>query len=350
MRRAIGHAPSEVLEITVAVRASLRVVRAPERDACVGTDQEHDVARLVEPEAEAVPPRLSRHVAARPHHLRNPVGRDDPAGEERAPERADVRHGRVDPAVAGAPHGQVKDVGPDDAVHREVPERRAPRELVGAEERGVDHPGRLGDAFVHELMEGNATRSLGDQREDDVRAVVVDELFARRKLGGVTVQDREEVLRLGELVDGNRHHVVGDVRDLLVEVVPDPRSVRQQVLDRHVVADQRQISAEHRPCRRRELEQPLLDEAHDRERRQALGCAGGAELRLECVRDAVAAMCEPVGARKLHVVTPVEANHPGEVVRLGDRIDRASQRLHGEDGIEPGDPTSSAQQGTSSAR
>jgi hypothetical protein len=56
-------------------------------------------------------------------------------------------------------------------------------------------------------------------------------------------------------VHGNRHRVVGDVAlYVLVEVVADARSVRQEVLDRHVVADEREILAEYRPCRRREIE------------------------------------------------------------------------------------------------
>ena len=159
-------------------------------------------------------------------------------------------------------------------------------------------------------MERNTARALGDQREHDERAVVVDELLAGRKPGGVPVEDRKEVFGLCELVDGNRHDVVGDVRGLLVEVVADPRSMREQVLDRDVVADQRQIASEHRSRSRRELEHSLRDEAHDRERRQALRGARGAELRLERVRNPVAAMCKSVGARELDVVAAVDSHHP----------------------------------------
>ena len=69
--------------------APRRVVHAAERDACVAPDQHHDVARLVEPEAEAVATRPwpVRRCAAR--SARPPTSPDTiSTGEERSPERA----------------------------------------------------------------------------------------------------------------------------------------------------------------------------------------------------------------------------------------------------------------------
>ena len=69
------------------------------------------------------------------------------------------------------------------------------------------------------------------------------------------------------------------------------------MLDRDVVGDQRQVVAEQRPGGRGELERPLLDEAHHRERGQALRPAGDREPGLDRVGDPVAAVGEPVGLR-----------------------------------------------------
>jgi hypothetical protein len=57
-----------------------------------------------------------------------------------------------------------------------------------------------------------AADTLGDERQHDVAAVAVRELFARRNLLGVAVQDGEELLGGREFLHGDRH-------DVLVEVV-----------------------------------------------------------------------------------------------------------------------------------
>ena len=68
-------------------------------------------------------------------------------------------------------------------------------------------------------------------------------------------EHREVLLGRGELVYGNRHHIVGDlVMCFLVEVVTDPGSMRQQVFDRYVVADEREIAAEQRASRCGEIQ------------------------------------------------------------------------------------------------
>ena len=127
-------------------------------------------------------------------------------------------------------------------------------------------------------VEVHAARAFGEQCEHHVAAVVVGEPFAGRGHGLVPVQDRQVLLGRRELVHRHRHHVVGDVADGgLVEVVADPGAVRQQVLDRHVVGDQGQVLAEQRAGRGAELERPALDQAHHRQRGQALGSARGGE-------------------------------------------------------------------------
>ena len=55
------------------------------------------------------------------------------------------------------------------------------------------------------------------------------------------------------------------------------------MLDRHAVVDQGKILAEHETSGRRELEQALLDQAHDRERRQALRPARDREASVDLV-------------------------------------------------------------------
>ena len=269
-----------------------------------------------------------RALAARPHHLGHPVPGHDPPGEERAPQRAEVRRGGVDPAVPVAAHRQVEHVRPR-AVDREIPERGAARELVRAQELGVAHARRLAHAPAHELVERHAARPLGDQREHHVAAVVVGEPLARWEHGGVAAEHREELLGRRELVDGNRHHVVGDVVDrVLVEVVADARSVRQQVFDRHVVADEREVPAEHRTRRGGEIERAVLDQADHRERRQALRAARDREPGVDRVGDLVAAIGQSVRLRELDVAGAVDAHDAGEPGARGDLIDRLLQRLH----------------------
>ena len=81
---------------------------------------------------------------------------------------------------------------------------------------------------------------------------------------------------------------------VLVEVVADPGAVREEVLDRDLVGDQRQVVAEQRAGGRRQREDAVLDQARDRQRRQPLDAARDRELRLERVRNLVSSMREPV--------------------------------------------------------
>ena len=264
-----------------------------ERDARVVSLQHHHIARLVEPEAEAVALLLLRYVAARPHHLRHPSLRHDLPGEQGDPERAQIGCGGVDPAVTAADHREVEHVRPR-AVVGEIAQRGVAREFVGTQEFRVRHRRRAADALSHELVELHAARPLGDQREDDESAVAVGEALPRRRHGGMAAEHREVLLRRRELVDGNRHHVVGDVGvRVLVEVVADARPVGEEMFDRDAVVDQREVVTEHRSSRGRQLERSLVDQAHHRERRQALHAARDREPRVDGVRDRVRAIGRP---------------------------------------------------------
>src|SRR5215217_9609772 len=109
----------------------------PERDTRVGPLQQDGVVRRMEPEAQPVALRVLRCVAAGPNHLRDPVRGDDPTGEERPPEQAQIRGRGVDPAVAAPPHGEMEDVAPPRAVDLDVTDGSPRGELVGAQEGRV---------------------------------------------------------------------------------------------------------------------------------------------------------------------------------------------------------------------
>jgi hypothetical protein len=182
------------------------------------------------------------------------------------------------------------------AVGVQVSDRGISRELVGAQERRVVHARRFAHALTNELVEGHAARSLGDQREHHVAAVVVREPLAGCETAGVAVEHHEVLLRRRELLHGNRHHVVRCFEGVLVEVVADAGPVRQQVFDGDGVVDQREIRAQHGARRGRQIERARLDQAHDRERREALRAARDAEPSIGRVRDPVRAIGEPVRA------------------------------------------------------
>ena len=71
----------------------------------------------------------------------------------------------------------------------------------------------------------------------------------------MALQNREVLLGRPKLVHRNRQHVlVWVVVQLFVEIVADPRPVREQMLDCHVISNEREIASEHRPRRRRQIE------------------------------------------------------------------------------------------------
>ena len=178
-------------------------------------------------------------------------------------------------------------------------------------------------------MERRAGSALRDQGEHDVAAVAVGEPFVRCELARVSVEHPEESFGRVELVDGGGEDVVGDgAVDLLIEVVADARSVSKQVLDRHLVVDQRQILPQHRTGGRGHLQSPVFDQAHHGQRGQSLGPAGDTELRVDCVRDFVATMGEPVRLGELDVAASVHTHDAGEPRLCSDPIDGCLQAAH----------------------
>jgi hypothetical protein len=100
--------------------------------------------------------------------------------------------------------------------------------------------------------------------------------------------------------------------------------MRQQLLDRDVVVDQRQVIAEQRSRARVQRECAVGDEADDDERRQRLGAAGDAELRRLRIRNAVRAMRQAIRASN-GLAVAIDPHHAREP-RLGRRtVDRFSQ-------------------------
>jgi hypothetical protein len=176
----------------------------------------------------------------------------------------------------------------------------------------------------------HAARSLGDDREHDEAAVAVRDIRTCSELRRMAVEDRHVVLRPEECVHGNRHRVVGDLELVvaLVEVVADPGAMREQMLDRDVVGDERKVISEHGARGRVEREHAVLDEAHDRERGHALEAARGRELRLRCVRLSAVASREPVAALDDDLISAVDPDSSGEARLRGDRVDIALELRH----------------------
>src|SRR4029450_6024237 len=119
-----------------------------------------------------------------------------------------VRDRRVDAAVAAATYRQLEGIRPRRV---DVAEGRPLGELVGAEEPRVAPPRWLAGALPDELVERNAARALGEEREHDIAAVAVREAFVRRELGREAVEHRE--VRLGgcEIADRNGQHERVDI-------------------------------------------------------------------------------------------------------------------------------------------
>jgi hypothetical protein len=104
--------------------------------------------------------------------------------------------------------------------------------------------------------------------------------------------------------------------------------VSKQVLDRHLVADQRQILPQHRTRGRGHLEPSLLDQAHHGQCGQPLGSAGDTELRVDRVRHFVATMGQTVGLGELDIAASIHPYDAGEPRLSGDPIDGYLQVAH----------------------
>ena len=102
--------------------------------------------------------------------------------------------------------------------------------------------------------------------------------------------------------------------------------MREQVLDGHVVRDEREIVAEKRARGRRELERPVLDETHDGECGQTLHAARDREPRVGLVRDLVAAVRKAVRLVEDDLVATVDADDAREALLGGERVDVVDDR------------------------
>ena len=104
--------------------------------------------------------------------------------------------------------------------------------------------------------------------------------------------------------------------------------MREELLDRDRIVDQRQIVAEHRARGRREFERPILDEAYHGERCHPFHAARGRKAHLGGVRDLPAAISEAVGPLEDDLVAPIDANDPGERRLDGEGVDRLGELGH----------------------
>jgi hypothetical protein len=149
----------------------------------------------------------------------------------------------------------------------------------------------------------------------------------------VPVEDCQVLLGRRELVHRDRHEVLVhvDIR-VLVEVVADPRAVREQVLDGHVVADERKLVSEKRARRRGELEHSVVDEAHDREGRQPLRTAREREPRVWRVRDPVTTMRVAVRLLDLGPPPAVHSHDTREAGLGGDCVELVLEAFHEPEG------------------
>jgi len=171
-------------------------------------------------------------------------------------------------------------------------------------------------------VESNAADPLGDQREDDVAAIAVAEPLASRELGRMPVEHRQVLLGCGKILGRHGEHIVGDlVAGLLIKVVTDTRPVRQQMLDRDVTADEREIPAQHRTRGRRHAQRIVLDQADHRQCGQPFGSAGDREPGTDRVRYLVCPVSEPVRPDELDLTAAVHGHDASEPIPGGNRVD-----------------------------
>ena len=172
-------------------------------------------------------------------------------------------------------------------------------------------------------MERHAAGPLGDQGQHDVAAVAVGEPLAGRELRRVAVEHGEVLLGGHQLVHRHRQQVVGDVElSVLVEVVADPRPVRQQVLDGDGVVDQRQVIAEHATGPSSSSRSaPSSIRLTTASAVSAFRAAGDREPGIDPVRDAVCAAGQAVRLGEVGLATKVHPHYAGETGAGGERVD-----------------------------
>lgn len=219
----------------------------------------------------------------------------------------------------------------------EVAERSVTGQPVAAQEVGLLHSGAGEDLGPDQLVVVAATGPRGNECEHQVRAVVVRVLLPRWAHLLVPLEVRQEGLGVGVLVHRSHHEVVveADVA-ALVEVVPDARGVPEQVVDRDTVVDERKVRTQVPAHEGVEGEHAVLDQPHDRERREGLAAARRREPGRRRRYDAEPPVRVPVAGLEQHVLTPGDAHHPGEGSVLGSLLDDRAQGVGGVGGSRSG--------------
>jgi len=164
--------------------------------------------------------------------------------------------------------------------------------LVRAQELGVGHACRLSDPMTHQVVERLPAGPLDDHGQDDEAAVAVGESLVRRELRGMSVEHCQEVFGGCQFLNRNRHHVVvGLIANVLVEIVTDTRTMRKQMLDRDIVANERKVAPENGARRGGELQDAVLDQTDHCERGHPLVPTGDPEPGQQCWGSPI--QCEP---------------------------------------------------------
>jgi hypothetical protein len=95
------------------------------------------------------------------------------------------------------------------------------------------HPGGLAHPLSHQIVEGDAAGSLGDQRQYHIARVVVLEPFTGFDPWGCPSRTASNAPWWPARARAPEGVVVDRVVGALVQVIPDAGTVGQQVLDRH---------------------------------------------------------------------------------------------------------------------
>jgi hypothetical protein len=137
------------------------------------------------------------------------------------------------------------------------------------------------------------------------------------------VEDRQVLLGCRQLLRGHCEHIVGDlISGFFVEVVTNARPVRQQMLDRDIVANQRQICTQQRTRGRRHAQRVVVDQADNCERGEPFGAAGDREPGSHGVRYLVGAVSEAIRLSEFTLTAAVHRHGTGETVPVGNQVDR----------------------------
>ena len=173
---------------------------------------------------------------------------------------------------------------------------------------------------------GDAACPFRQEREDDKPAVVVPKHGARRITHRVSVQHRQKPVGRVEEMERLRHRIVGDRSEqVLVQVVADPRSVREQLLDGDVIVDQRQIAAEQPARGHVQGERAGFHQAHHRHGSEALAATGDRDPRRRRHRDREASVGQTVGRLENDAVAGVDTDDAGEPGVGGEPVKLAGQ-------------------------